>query len=53
MSLINCEVNLFLTWSANCVIIYTDIANQIPTFPTETNLYVPVFTLSTHDNPKL
>ena len=23
MSLINCEVNLILTWSANCVIVYT------------------------------
>ena len=39
MPLINCEVNLILTWSANCVIIYTDIANQIPTFTiTEINL---------------
>ena len=54
MPLINCEVNLILTWSANCVIIYTDVANQIPTFTiTETNLYVPVVTLSTQDNVKL
>ena len=30
--LINCEVELILTWSANCVIIYTAVANQIPTF---------------------
>ena len=38
----------------NCVIIYTDVANQIPTFTiTETNLYVPVVTLSTQDNAKL
>ena len=43
-----------LTWPANCVIIYTDIANQVPTFTiTETNLYVPVVTLSTQDNEKL
>ena len=43
MPLINCEVNLVLTWSADCDIIYTDIANQIPTFTiTETNLYAPV-----------
>ena len=43
MPLINCEVNLILTWSADCVIIYTDVAGQIPTFTiTETNLYVPV-----------
>ena len=54
MPLINCEVNLILIWSTDCVIIYTDFANQIPTFTiTETNLYVPVVTLSTQDNAKL
>ena len=54
MPLINCEVNLILTWSADYAIIYTDVANQIPTFTiTETNLYVPVVTLSTQDNVKL
>ena len=54
MPLINCEVNLILTWSKNCVIIYTDVANQILTFEiTETNLYVPVVTLLTQDNVKL
>ena len=43
MLLINCEVELILTWSSNCVIIYTDVANRNPTFTiTETNLYVPV-----------
>ena len=43
-----------MTWSARCVIIYTDAANQNPTFTiTETNLYVPVVTLSTQDNAKL
>ena len=48
MPLINCEVNLILTWSADCVIIYTNFANQIPTFTiTEVTLYVPVVTLST------
>ena len=52
--LINCEVELILTWSAGCVIIYTDVANQNPTFTiTETNLYVSVVTLSTQDNAKL
>ena len=50
--LINCEVELTLTWSANSV--YTDVANQVPTFEmAETNLYVPVVTLSTQDNAKL
>ena len=54
MPLTNCEVELILIWSANCVIIYTDVANQNPTFAiTETNLYVPVVTLSTQDNAKL
>ena len=54
MPLINCEVELILTWSSGCVIIYTDVANQVPTFTiTETNLYVPVVTLSTQDNAKL
>ena len=51
--MINCEVNLILAWSENCVI-YTDVANQNPTFVlTEAKLYVPVVTLSTQDNTKL
>ena len=54
MPLINCEVELILTWSADCVIIFTNVANQVPTFKiTETNLYVSVVTLSTQDNAKL
>ena len=54
MPLINCETELILTWSADCVIIYTNIANQVPTSTiTETNLYLPVITLSTQDNAKL
>ena len=54
MSLINCEIELVFGWSANCVIIYTNVADQVFTFTiTETNLYVPVATLSTQDNSKL
>ena len=54
MPLINCEVNLILAWSANCVIVYNDVANQGATFTiTETKLDVPVVTLSTQDNAKL
>ena len=54
MPLINCEVNLILTWSANCVIVSTNVANQGATFTiTETKLYVAVVTLSTQDNAKL
>ena len=54
MSLVSCEVELTLTWSENCVIINTDAAIQNPTLAiTDTNLYVPVITLSTQDNAKL
>ena len=54
MPLINCETEIILGWSANCVIIYTNVTNQVPTFTiAETNLYVPVDTLSTQDNAKL
>ena len=54
MSLINCEIELILDWSAKCVVVYRDIANQVTTFTvTETNLYVPLVTLSTQDNSKL
>ena len=50
----NCEVEFILTCSAGCVIIYTNVAEQVPTFTiTETNAYVPVVTLSTQDNAKL
>ena len=54
MPLLNCEVKLILTWSADCVIICTNVADQVPKFTiTETNLYVPVVTLLTQDNAKL
>ena len=44
--LINCEVEFLLNWSENCVIIYADVENQVPTFIiTETNLYVSLVTL--------
>ena len=51
MPLINCEVNLILTWSSTCVI--TD-SNGAGTFEiTDTKLYVSVVTLSTQENTKL
>ena len=54
MPLINCEIELILDWSENCIIIYTNVDDQVPTFTiTETNLYVPGVTLSTQDNSKL
>ena len=53
MPLINCEVNLILTWSSNCVLVATAIQNQAVTFEiTDTKLYVPVVTLSTQENTK-
>ena len=48
MPLINCEVNLILTWSKDCVI--TNSTGQGKFAITETKLYVPVVTLSTKDN---
>ena len=54
MPLINYEINLILTWSTNCVIVASNIANQNATFSiTDTKLYVPAVTLSTQDNAKL
>ena len=53
MPLINCEVNLILTWSSTCVIVSAINANQAATFEiTDTKLYVPVVTLSTQENTK-
>ena len=49
--LINCEVSLNLTWSPNCVI--TNSTGEGKFKITDTNLYVPVVTLSTKDNEKL
>ena len=38
MPLINCEINLILTWSSTCVIVSTNNANQVVTFEiTDTN----------------
>ena len=53
MPLINCDVNLILTWSSTCVLIATNTPNQNATFAiTDTKLYVPVVTLSTQENIK-
>ena len=67
--LINCEINLTLTWSENCVITskatrdaesdanpaVTEINNPTGAIfkIKDTKLYVPVITLSTEDNNKL
>ena len=51
MQLINCEVNLILTWSWTCVIINSSGEGRFTI--TDTKLYVPVVTLSAQDNVKL
>ena len=51
MPLINCEVNLILTWSSTCVI--TNSNGAVAFAITDTKLYVPVVTLSTQENTKL
>ena len=51
MPLVNCEINLILTWLANCI---TSEGNRVTTFAiTDTKIYAPVVTLSTQDNTKL
>ena len=51
MPLINCEVNLILTWSSTCVI--TNSTGTGTFEMTDTKLYVPIVTLSTQENTKL
>ena len=54
MPLFNSEVEFTLTWSAIYIVTYTDVADQASTFRiTETNIFVPVGTLSTQNNAKL
>ena len=51
MPLINCEIELLLTWSKYCVI--SSARAEAKFAITETKLYVPVVTLLTEDNAKL
>ena len=48
MPLNNCEINLILTWSENCVIFSATGATKFEI--TDAKLYVPVVTLSTQEN---
>ena len=50
MPLINCEINLILTWSSNCVL--SNDAKATAFIITDTKFYVPVVTLPTQDNAK-
>ena len=51
MPLINCEVNLILTWSPTYVI--SSVTGEAKFKTNETELYVPAVTLSTQDIAKL
>ena len=52
--LINCEINVLLTWSTNFTIANGTAANQVPTFArTSTKLYDSIETLSTQNDAKL
>ena len=54
MPLINCEINLILTWSKNCVIAPNTAANEDIMFVIrDTNLYIPVVALSIQYNSQL
>ena len=51
MPLINCEVNLILTWPSICVNINSAGARRFEI--TDAKFYIPVVILSTQDNAKL
>ena len=51
MPLINCKINLILTWSEKCVLSNDTKATTFAI--TDTKLYVPIVTLSTQDDAKL
>ena len=48
--MINCEVNPILTWSLSCIITNSTGTGRFKI--TDTNLYVPVVTLSAQNNTK-
>ena len=55
MLLINCKINLILTWSNRCFMTdyYPIVGKQRIFTITDRKLYVPAVTLSTQDNAKL
>ena len=55
MPLVNCKIDLELTWHKDCMISSADAAaNHVVSFMiTDTKLYIPVVTLSTKDNTNL
>ena len=55
MSLVNCKIDLEMTWHKDCIISSADAAaDQVVSFMiTDTKLYVPIVTLSTKDKTNL
>lgn len=57
MPLVNCEINLILTWPKTCVITNSTSAEIFTTTDTifvfTLNIYISVVTLSTQDSMKL
>ena len=53
MTLISCESNLDVNWSKKCVIMASNIDQEVSFSITDTILYVPVVALSTQDNANL
>ena len=51
MPLINCKVELSLTWDPNCVL--SNLVGNSTFTITDAKLYVPIVTLSTEDNARL
>ena len=51
--MINCEINLILTWSANYFIIGISIDDQAPTFAINDTKFYNFVTLSTQNNANL
>ena len=51
MLLINCKVELSLSWDPNCVL--SNFVGASTFTITDAKLYVPIVTLSTEDNAKL
>ena len=51
MPLINCKVELSLSWDPNCIL--SNLVGASTFTITDAKIYVPVFTLSIEDNAKL
>ena len=49
--IINCEIELSLTWDPNCIL--SNLVGNSTFTITDTKRYVPVVTLKTEDNTKL